>query len=506
MSIEDYWRVVRRHWAAIILSLAAGVVVAFGVSLLMPKVYTADASGFVVSQSSGSTGIASLGDTYAKSRAKSYVEIAKNRTVAQAVIDDLKLTTTPQALVNQISASVPLDTVTLRVTAQAASPQEAQNLANAWIRALAAEVKKLESGQALGAADGSAPAADGSAPAADGDGTTDAAVVALVPGDTAVLPSAPSSPNVKLNLLLGGLIGLALGIAWALVRNASDRRIRSAAIVESTFGVSVVGTLPVDDVLAGSDARLIRTSTARADNEHLRMAEALRELRTNIQFLHVDNPPRVIVLTSPVPGDGKSTVVANLALAIAESGRKVVLVDGDLRRPTVADSFGISGAAGLTDVLVGNAAIGDVLQRTRIHKNLFLLSAGTVPPNPSELVGTQVMRDLLGTLSEHAIVLVDAPPLLPVTDGAILANQADGAIIVVRAGRTHIDELGKALSNLEKAGATPLGVVINRIPVKGMDPAGYGYYGGGYVGKTPGYVPSQKSPGLLDDMLTKAER
>ncbi|MFD6700640.1 MULTISPECIES: polysaccharide biosynthesis tyrosine autokinase [unclassified Microbacterium] len=507
MNIEDYWRVVRRHWVAILLSTALGVAIAFGVSLLVPKVYTADASGFVVSQSSGSTGIASLADTYAKSRAKSYIEIAKNRSVAQAVIDQLGLTTSAQALVNRISASVPLDTVTLRITAQAPTPQQAQDLANAWIRALAVEVQRLESGQVLAQAGAAATGDSGSGTSGVGDGSTgNAAVVALVPGDTAVLPGSPSSPNTRLNLLLGALIGLALGIAWALVRNTADKRIRSASAVESTFGVSVIGTLPADPKLTGSEQRLIATSSARADNEHLPLAEALRELRTNIQFLHVDNPPKVIVLTSPVPGDGKSTVVANLALAIAESGKHVVLVDGDLRRPTVAGTFGLPGAAGLTDVLVGNAAIGDVLQRSALHRNLFLLAAGRVPPNPSELVGTNVMHDLLRTLSEHAIVLVDAPPLLPVTDGAILATQGDGAIVVVRAGTTHIDQLGKALSNLDKAGATRLGVVINQIPLRGMDRAGYGYYGGGYVGRTGGYVAADPGSAQFDELIAQARR
>ncbi|MGB4137001.1 MAG: polysaccharide biosynthesis tyrosine autokinase [Microbacterium sp.] len=493
MNIEDYWRVFRRHWIAILAAMGIMTLLSFGVSMLMPKVYTADASGFVVSHSDGSTGLASLGDSYAKSRAKSYVELAKNRSVAEAVIADLGLGTTPQALVGHISASVPLDTVTLRVTARASTPQGAQDLANAWIRALAVQVNRLESGDIADAPGATAVPSDGG----DAAGT---AVVQLVPNDTAVLPSSPSSPNLKLNLLLGALIGLALGIAWALVRNSLDKRIRSADVVEETYDVSVIGTLPIDDKLAGSQQRLITTSSARADNEHLRLAEALRELRTNIQFLHVDNPPRVIVLTSPVPGDGKSTVVANLALTIAESGRRVILVDADLRRPTVAGTLGLPASAGLTDVLVGNAGIGDVLQRSALHRDLYVLPAGTVPPNPSELVGTKVMRELLQTLAEHAIVLVDAPPLLPVTDSAILARQSDGAIIVVRAGTTHIDELGKALSNLEKAGAQGLGVVINRIPLRGQDRGGYGYYGGGYgyVGATPLGSPEPESEDVAD--------
>lgn len=475
MSIEDYWRVLRRHWIGIVVCTIVALLLAFGVSLLMPKVYTADASGFVAANGNGSTGIASLGDSYAKSRAKSYVELAKNRTVAEAVIADLKLDTTPQALVNRVSASVPLDTVTLRITAQGPTPQQAQDLANAWIRALSAQIAQIESGD-FGDGTGAT-----TAPSEGGSSATDQPVVRLIPRDTAVLPGAPSSPNLKLNLLIGGAIGLVAGIAWALLRNSVDKRIRSASTVEETYGVSVIGTLPVDVRLNGSDQRLISTSHARADNEHLRLAEALRELRTNIQFLQVDDPPRVIVLTSPVPGDGKSTVVANLALAIAESGKRVILVDADLRRPTVAKTFGLTPTAGLTDVLVGNAGIGDVLQRSALHKDLYLLPAGTVPPNPSELVGTNVMRELLHTLAEHAVVLVDAPPLLPVTDGAILATQSDGAIVVVRAGATHTDELGKALSNLDKAGASTLGVVINRIPLRGLDRGGYGYYGNGYA-------------------------
>ena len=395
------------------------------------------------------------------------------------MIRQLDLKTTPQVLVEQITASVPLDTVTLRVTAHASTPKQAQALANAWIRALAAEVHKLESGEMLTDAAGT--------PVSANDGATTAA---LVPGDSAVLPDSPASPNLKLNMVLGALLGIALGMAWALLRTSLDKRIRSAEVVERMYDLSVIGTLPVDESLAAGDRSVIATSSARADNEHLRFAEALRELRTNIQFLHVDHPPKIIVLTSPLPGDGKSTVAANLALAIAESGKRVVLLDADLRRPTVAKTFGLPPTSGLTDVLVGNARIGEVLQQSALHRNLYLLPAGTVPPNPSELVGTHVMHELLQTLSEHAIVLVDAPPLLPVTDGAILAHQSDGAIVVVRAGRTHVDELGKALSNLEKAGATALGAVINRIPIKGSGSAGYGYYGGDYSYVSTGQLPT----------------
>ncbi len=479
MTLEDYLRIFRRHWLGVVALTIVGVLVGGGVSLLMPRVYQADASGFVTAQSDGNAGMASVVDSYSKSRAKSYVELAKDRKVAERVIADLGLDASPQALVTRISATVPADTVTLRVTASAPTAQGAQDLANAWIVALSDEIAELEGGALEGTDPGNSRG-----------------VVALVPRETAVLPSSPSSPNVRLNLALGLLVGLALGIAYAIVRNIMDKRIRSAEAVEREFEVPVIGTLPVDDVLRKSSGRLIGTTSATAQNPHLRLAEALRELRTNIQFVNVDNPPRIIVMTSPSPQDGKSTIAANLALAMAETGRRVILIDADLRRPTVSDTFGITERIGLTDMIVGKAQIADVLHRAPQNPQLYVLPAGTIPPNPSELLGSQALMDFLNKLAEHATVILDAPPLLPVTDSAILAARTDGAIVVISAGKTHIDELGKALTNIRKVNGKTLGVIINRVPIKGADRGQYGYYGEHY-----GYVGSAHQPdGPTDDL------
>lgn len=501
MTLEDYLRILRRHWLGVIALTVIGVIVAAGASLLMPRVYQADASGFVTAQSDGNAGLASIVDSYAKSRAKSYVELAKNRAVADRVIEQLDLDTTSQQLVNRISASVPLDTVTLRVTARASTAQGAQDLANAWIVALAEQIAELET-QALhddtGIPEGEA--AEGEAPTAEGPS------VGLMPQESAVLPSSPTTPNVRLNLALGALVGLVLGIAYALVRNMMDKRIRSAATVEREFGVPVIGTLPVDEVLRKSDERLITTTSANAKNPHLRLAEALRELRTNIQFINVDNPPKILVFTSPVPQDGKSTVAASLALAIAETGKRVVLVDADLRRPTVATTFGMTSTAGLTDVIVGTAKITDALQRSALNPQLYVLPAGTIPPNPSELLGSQTLVDLLHQLSEHATVILDAPPLLPVTDSAILAARNDGAIVVINAGKTRIDELGAALANIEKVSGKTLGVIINRVPTTGADRGQYGYYGGDYSYVGEKFQPEGPSEDLAEGLLRSGKR
>ena len=490
MTLEDYLRILRRHWLGVVALTLLGVLIAGLATLVMPKVYQADASGFVTAQSQNSNdgaGMASVIDSYSKSRAKSYVELAKNRAVADRVIDSLSLDTTSQDLVANISATVPQDTVTLRVTAKAPTAQAAQDLANAWIVALSEQIEELE-GAGQQAIDPDT-----------GESYITQAAVSLIPQETAVLPASPVSPNARLNLALGLLVGLALGVAYALVRNIMDKRIRSADTVEREFDVPVIGTLPIDDVLRKSEGRLIATTSANAKNPHLRLAEAHRELRTNIQFLNIDNPPKLIVMTSPVPQDGKSTVSANLALAIAESGKRVILVDADLRRPTVADTFGLTGTAGLTDVIVGKVKIVEALQRSPLNSQLFVLPAGTLPPNPSELLGSQVLYDLLHQLAEHATVILDAPPLLPVTDSAILAARNDGAVIVISAGKTHIEELEKALANIKKVNGKVLGVIINRVPTKGADKGQYGYYGGNYA-----YVGEKHQPDAPADDLAES--
>lgn len=493
MTLEDYLRILRRHWFGVIAITLVGVLVAAVVSMMMPRVYQADASGFVTAQSDGNAGMASVVDSYSKSRAKSYVELAKNRAVADRVIESLELETTSQKLVSRISASVPMDTVTLRVTATAPTPQGAQDLANAWIVALSEQIAELEGSTIQDTVDPET-----------GEVMETEPTVGLIPQETAVLPASPTSPNVKLNLALGALVGLALGVAYAMVRNMMDKRIRSAEVIEKEFGIAVLGTLPVDDTLRKSQGRLITTTSATARNPHLRFAEALRELRTNIQFINVDSPPRVIVMTSPLPQDGKSTIAANLALAIAESGKRVMLIDADLRRPTVGETFGITSKAGLTDVIVGKVKLLDVLQRSALNPQLYVLPAGTIPPNPSELLGSQALSNLVHKLAEHAVVILDAPPLLPVTDSAILAGRTDGAIMCISAGRTHIEELEKALSNIEKVRGKVLGVIINRVPVKGADKGQYGYYGDQYGYGSEAHQPDAQEYDLAERLLSES--
>lgn len=461
MELRTYWRIARTGWWMILVGLIVGVLGAAGWVSLQKPVYTADAGGFVsASTGSGSdTGSALIADNLAKSKVKSYIDVGTWRSVAEEAISDLGLSAQPESLVRAVSVTNPADTVNLVVRASASTPEGARDLAQAWVRAMSTEITKLES------------ASGGPA------------LVQLVAGDSAQLPESPSSPNWRIALIVGGIIGLAAGVGAATARYLVDRRIRSAEVVERETGHAVVGTIPIEKAFTPAD-RLIPFDGGfdeGARSKYYRVAEAMRELRTNIQFMDVDHPPRVIVVSSPLPGDGKSTTSANLAIILAASGQRVILVDGDLRRPMVANIFGLVEGVGLTDVLSGRADFEDVAQPVGLDGNLRVLGAGKLPPNPSEVLGSARMRDLLARLATEATVIIDAPPLIPVTDAAVLAHNADGAMVVASVGRTTIETLQKAIQNLDRAGARCLGVVINRVPVRGR---GKGYdeyrYAGDY--------------------------
>ncbi|WP_400997716.1 polysaccharide biosynthesis tyrosine autokinase [Agromyces sp. GXQ0307] len=454
MELRDYLRGLRRHWIAILLMTLIGAGAGYGWTLLQTPVYVANASGIVQSTGIGDVANVSLGDSVARSRVPSYLIMAGWTDTAEGVIDDLGLQTTPEALIQRVEVTNPSGTVILSVTAEAPTAEGARELAEAWLNSLGAVVEGVE---VESSPTGEAP-------------------VKVVVRESASLPSSPAFPDVQTAIIVGGVLGLGFGVAFAMIRTAADRRIRNAEDTEQKSGVAVVGTIPW---VAGFDAgeRLVDPAAANRTGRTgtFAVSEALRSLRTNLQFMDVDHPPKTIVVTSPLPGDGKSTIACNLALTLAAAGTTVVLVDGDLRRSMVARTMGLPGGAGLSDVLAGRAALSEVLQRTPKSNNLLVLAAGSVPPNPSEVLGSERMHTLVADLTKHATVIIDAPPLLPVTDGAVLAHQADGALVVVTLGKTTYDLLDKALDTLKKARGRALGIVLNKAPIRGADAATYSY-------------------------------
>lgn len=458
MDLRTVLHVVRTTWLSILAMTVAGALLALAFALVQPKTYRANASGIVTAGVSSDLGSALAGENLAKSRVKSYLDIAHSRSVAQRVVDELDLDASPQALVGQVSATNPIDTAVIQVTVSAHDPQLAARIAEAWIAGISAEITEIENA------------------GSSGSGST--SVVKFRSLDSAVVPSAPSSPNVPLIVAIGCVVGLAVGVAQAFVRAALDRRIRRPGQVEAELGLSVIGSIPRSPAI--DDGRRIASAVAesgagRDGDIAFAVAESLRELRTNLQFMDVDDPPRVITITSSLPGEGKSTVAANLARAIAANGDPVILVDGDLRRPTVARTFGLPTGVGLTDVLIGRADLDDVLQDASDDGLLQVLGAGSTPPNPSELLGSQVMRHTLEELGKRALVLVDAPPLLPVTDAAVLSVATDGALMVGRCGRTTLDSAEQALQNIERVHGRALGFIINAVPLRGSRSYTYTY-------------------------------
>ena len=211
-------------------------------------------------------------------------------------------------------------------------------------------------------------------------------------------------------------------------------------------------------------------------------SEAVRRLRTNLQFIDIGHRSKSLVISSSIPGEGKSTIAINLAVSLADAGARVILVDADLRRPSIAEYLGIEGGVGLTTVLIGRAEVEDVVQPFG-KTSLDLLPSGQIPPNPSELLGSVAMADLLERLSgSYDMVLLDSPPLLPVTDGVVLSNLAGGALVVVGVDRIHRPQLQQSLESLETAGAHVFGIVMNKIARR--EAATYGY-GSGYAAYPP---------------------
>jgi len=282
--------------------------------------------------------------------------------------------------------------------------------------------------------------------------------------EAAQVPENPVRPRQLMNTALAGVVGAMLALGTAFLIEYLDDTVKTPDDVEQATGLSTVGTIGrLDD----KHEELIMAAEPLSP-----ISEAFRVLRTNIRFSGVDEPLRTILVTSPGPTEGKSLTVANLAIAMAQTGLRVVLIDGDLRRPRQHRLFGLHPRGGLTGSLLESSTDGH-LQAVEIE-GLTILPAGDLPPNPAELLGSQRMRELLDELVQEAdIVLIDSPPVLPVTDAVVLAQAVDGVLLVMDVGETRREMARQAVESLRQVGGNPIGVVLNRVPSRG---GGYYYY------------------------------
>ncbi|WP_392544993.1 polysaccharide biosynthesis tyrosine autokinase [Oryzobacter telluris] len=453
MTILDFVRLSRAHLLHLVVLTVVGAGAALAVTSQMPAVFLADASGYVVvggdPQSSGE-GLAET--TLGGSKADSYLPLVTGRAVAQRAIEETGIQASPAEVAGRVSASVAPNSVILKVMATGPTSEQARLLADAVIAATAEEANRIE--RVGSASAGSTP------------------LVQIVPIETA-LPGVKVAPVTRTNLLVGALVGLGVAYVLVFLRRQLDTRLRSVADVEELVATSVLGVVPTTTEL--------RRETARGRLEDLGpAAEAFRQIRTNLRYLSVDGSLRSIVVTSANPGEGKSTVSATLARTLSEAGQKTVIIDADLRRPTLAAVLDQSGRVGLSQLLSGQVRLKDVLQDTD-QPNLKFIAAGRVPPNPSELLGSQRMHALVDHLAKDHLVILDAPPLLAVTDAGLLAAMTDGALLVFAVGRTQKEQARHSAKLMAQVGARVLGVVLNLAPRKGVATAIYGHGYGGYA-------------------------
>ena len=269
-------------------------------------------------------------------------------------------------------------------------------------------------------------------------------------------PKTPVSPNLPQNLAIGLVFGLVLGVAVAFLRDFFDDSVKSKDVVERATGVPALGLIPRFDT---GDSELVTAAfpTAAA-------AEAFRSLRTSVKFLSVDRDVRVVQVTSPSPGEGKTVVAANLATVFAQAGDRVVLVGGDLRRPRAEELLGVPLTPGLTGVLIGEVSLPQAIRQVEGLANLSVLPAGYPPPNPSELLSGERARRLIDVLAQtYDLVILDCPPVLPVTDALVLARMADTTLLVTSANKTSRRELDRAVELLQQVGAPLVGSVLTSL-------------------------------------------
>jgi len=306
--------------------------------------------------------------------------------------------------------------------------------------------------------------------------------------DRAIEHKAPISPKKKRNTILGILIGLGLGLGVAFFLEYMDHSLRTIEDVE-TLGLPIMGTIPVIQA-EQTNGFLLPTEKKKSTTEAQKIAsrlithikpkspvsEAYRTLRTNLHFTRPEDPVRTILVTSSGPTEGKTTTVANLAITLAHMGSRTLLVDSDLRRPVIHALFGLSKDRGLTNAIIGQLGVKEVVKPTTIE-NLGVVTCGTVPPNPSELLGSRKMKELVDEMKQHYdVILFDSPPVIAVTDAAVLSSIMDGVLLVIRSGKTQREAVARAFNLLDNVHARILGALLNDVDVSNMYGSYYYYY------------------------------
>jgi receptor protein-tyrosine kinase len=433
MSVGDYLRRLVRRWRVVVTVTLLLLAVSGVISYQMVPTYESKARLYVaIEDPGGDVATALSASVYAQQQVLSYAAIASSETMAQRVIDDLGLDTTAAELVGRISTEVEFGTVLFTVVAADTSGAGARDIVSSILANYNDVIAELNKS------------------------TSDSAAVTVSAIAQPTAPTDPVTPNVSLNLLAALFAGLFLGLAGAALRDLLDNSVKGPDDV-TDLETSVLGLIPKRPRAMARE--VVVTGDAGP------MAEAFRQVRLSLQFARIDDPPRVIVVTSCGVGEGKSFVSANLAAVYASAGLRVVLVDADLRKPVIARRLDLDSQVGFMSVMLGRLQLEEAVQQGPVD-DLHVLTAGPLPPNPAEILGSDSMAGLTEKLrSDYDLVIFDTPPVLPFADARALMRNADGVVLVVDHGKTRRSDVGAALQLSRAAGSHVLGMLINRAPL-----------------------------------------
>lgn len=433
MSVARALNVLRKRWYIVLIATLLGGIGAFAASSTVTPVYHSTASLFFSLTTASSGSDINQGSAYTQAQMLSFARLATSAVVLEPVARELDGDLTVTQLRRMMSVTIPQNTVILDVRVGSTDPERAAEIANAVSDSL------------IDAVDQTAPEA------VDGATTVTARTI-----DPAIPAAFQSSPNKQQDAVLGAIIGFLLSSFAVVLMSVLDTRVRSEAALKDLTELPVLGSIEQSPSSPDPRPIAIRQPNGSA-------AEAFRQVRSSLRFASASHETRSLAITSSVPGEGKTWLSANLAVVIAETGKRVLLIDADLRKPRVADAFGIVGAVGLTTVLIDAIPLRSAVQPWP-RSSLEILPSGAVPPNPAELLASERMKELIAELvDEYDLVVIDTAPVQVLADATTIAQQVDAVLIVADTTKVRRAQLSATIAALERTDAHVSGIVLNRV-------------------------------------------
>jgi capsular exopolysaccharide synthesis family protein len=459
MTLQDYIDALRRQWIVIVALTVIGAGAAFGYSRTLPSEYSSTAAVMVIPQRGDSTNELVQGSSYVQSLVQTYAVLASSPLVLTPVIEDLGLEETATQLANRVAVVNTLNTVVIEISVTDTDKERAQETAAAITDSLIDAVADVSP--------------------SDAEGQPAVRLETIAP---ARMPQAPIAPNTRLFAMIGAAIGFGLSVAYALFRRVLGTRLTDSADITAITDAPVIG-----EIVAWRRNYTILSTMLRSKDS--RSAESFRALAANLKYVAVDRDLRVVMMTSSAPHEGKSSVSIGLAAALAESGHKVVVIDADLRRSSVANALQLEGSVGVTSILVGDVTFEEAVQRSESMK-IDVVAGGATAPNPGQLITSHRLRDLVDEARDkYEYVIIDSAPALVVSDALWLADLADGVLVVARSGRTRRKQISAVLATLKSTRKDVVGIVLNAVKRNESSP----YYAPDAPSRRRLRAPKQKS-------------